>query len=224
MADEKEKITTPPAGETGDQTDVKETGGDTGAKEEIKKPGKESQKIVMDKETFDKIMANQAELMKQVGYLRESVNQGRLSEAENKANPKELKRVFLKVWGRDQGQRVRVINGWKSGPQNKIIRNPQTNMPVGEVLQSNYFFLGGGETGLIEQVEFTRTEESIPARVVKDISPTEWIIKFEDPMHEALVDEKGNILTLEPVEYTEPEGKVVKYENAIRINKAFCNP
>lgn len=202
------------ASEDGDKTDGDSKPG---------RKGKEAAKVVMDKETFEQIMANQQALLRDVKVLREAVNQGRLQQAEDKLDPKAYKRTFLKVMNLSAGA-PRVVVGWKSAPQNKVIRNPNTNMPVGEVLQAEYYFLGGGSTGMIEQVEFTRTEDVIHARVLQDISPTEWIIQFENLSDQALVDEKKKPVTFEPIEWTKPDGEKVTFENALRINKAFCNP
>jgi len=115
--------------------------------------------VEVSKDKLDAILQKQAEQDKEIEILRDSVSRGRLEQAEDKRKDKELPRAYLKVF------MGKVVIGWKSAAQ-KIVHNPTTGLPVGEVLQATYQFIDGTDSGVVDQVEFTRTEEREFVRIV----------------------------------------------------------
>ena len=62
------------------------------------------------------------------------------------------------------------------------MHNPTTGAPVGEVLQATYEFLDGTDSGVVDQIEFTRAEEREWVRIVDNYDGKGEIckIKFEN--------------------------------------------
>lgn len=147
---------------------------------------------------------------KEIGILRQSVNQGKLSEAENAQKPKELPKVYLKVF------QNKIVVGWKTEKAETFSHPSNPSVPVGEVLKSRYYFIDGSDSGIIDQVDFTRTEDHVDARVLEGLSgllnQNQQTVRLQ---FERLVCSPGNteliqsfVLPLEPYE----------------IKKDFLNP
>jgi hypothetical protein len=125
-------------------------------------------------ERMDKLEEDNKAKDKEIEILRDSVSRGRLEEAEDKRKEKEQPRAYLKVF------MGKVVIGWKSLPQ-KIVYNPTTGLPVGEVLQATYKFIDGTDSGLVDQVDFTRTEEREHVRILEKVDNEVVRIQFENP-------------------------------------------
>lgn len=107
---------------------------------------------------LQQLIDNQKKQAREIEILRESVNQGRLGEAEDKRKEKELPKAFLKVYS------GKVVVGWKAG-SNKLVYSPtNANMVIGEVLQTTLKYLDGTEE-TINQQELTRTEDRVWVRI-----------------------------------------------------------
>jgi hypothetical protein len=124
-------------------------------------------------ERMDKLEEDNTTLKKDNEILRESVSRGRLEQAEDRHKEKELPRAYLKRF------QDKVVIGWESTAA-KIIHNPTTGLAVGEVLQANYKFNDGTESGPIDQVEFTRAEEREHVRIQERVDSQTVRVKFEN--------------------------------------------
>lgn len=116
-------------------------------------------------------------LEKSNAALRETVSSTRLREAEEKQGTDMRPRVhFKKLQGK-------VVIGWpdKLGDEKKseIIFNPTNNNPVGEVLKCVYYLHDGTKTALIDQIEFTKSNELEFARVIED-GTDDGLVEFEN--------------------------------------------
>lgn len=116
-------------------------------------------------------------LEKSNAALRETVSSTRLHEAEEKQGLDARPRVHFKKL------RDKVVIGWpeKVGEEKKseILFNPATNMPIGEVLKCVYYLHDGTKTDLLDQIEFTRSNEFEYARVLED-SAEDGLLEFEN--------------------------------------------
>lgn len=116
-------------------------------------------------------------LEKSNAALREIASETRLKEAEESQGQDMRPRVHFKVLD------GKVVVGWPEtiGEEKKseIIFNPSTNMPVGEILKSVYYFSDGSKTDLIDQIRFTRATDLAFARVVEDLGDF-GLVEFED--------------------------------------------
>jgi hypothetical protein len=157
------------------------------AAEEVVSQETKPETVEVSKEKLDAVLDRIDKLEKDNEILRDSVSRGRLEEAEDKRKEKEQPRAYLKVF------MGKVVIGWKSSPQ-KIVYNPTTGLPVGEVLQATYKFIDGTDSGLADQVDFTRTEERehvriMSSRIIQEYSEVQrkmidvilYTVKFENP-------------------------------------------
>ncbi len=159
--------------------------------------------VEVSKDKLDAILAKQEAQDKEIEILRDSVSRGRLEEAEDKRKDKELPKAYLKVF---QGK---VVTSWKSTAA-KIVHNPTTGLSVGEVLQATYSFLDGTDSGVVEQTEFTRTEEREYVRLLN--SRIEFITNPTTNM-------------MEPVTfYTAKFENPALLQDPFEINAVFLNP
>lgn len=113
----------------------------------------------------------------QIEALNQTVSATRLAEAKANLDVDKRPRVhFKKIDGK-------TVVGWAEGPgpdvKNEVIFNPATNMPVGEVLKSTFYFADGTDSGLIDQIKLTRSTEQSYARIVKDDGEY-VVVEFED--------------------------------------------
>lgn len=115
--------------------------------------------------------------------LEKTVSKTRLDEAKAESGFDKRSRVHFKV------MEGKVIIGWPSGvgpdKKNEIIFNPATNMPIGEIVKSVYYFADDTKTELIDQIRFVRLTELAFARVVSE-DEEYGLLDFED---KALVPE-----------------------------------
>ena len=164
MADEKKDTNTP------------STGGNTGEGT----PPKKKNTVEVDADVLKKIMDDQATMQGQIATLTEdnkiledSVSQSRLDEAKGKRKVKALPRAHLK---RLEGK---LIISWESYPGNKVVKNSSTGRVVGEILKGKYHFLGGGDTGFIDQTTFTDSNDLVYVRIKRDLGE-KVVVEFED--------------------------------------------
>lgn len=104
--------------------------------------------------------------------LRESSNQGKLTQAENKRKPKELPRAYLKVYD------GHIIVSWKSSKSDLIYAPNNPTTAIGEILKAEYFYFEGGSTGVIDQVYVNREEDRVWIRIKKK-EGKKLVVEFE---------------------------------------------
>jgi hypothetical protein len=153
------------------------------------------------------LLENQDKMQKEMGILRESVNQNKLDEVENKHKPKELPKAFLKVYN------GKIVTGWKSA-SNKLVYSPTNpNLVIGEVLQTVLVFADGSDSGPINQQDLTRTEDRVWVRVQS----------VQDLMSEAVKTVKVRAEKLE----TASEELRLSFQlptEELEVEKKFLNP
>lgn len=110
------------------------------------------------------ILDSQTKLQDEISLLREASNQNKLIQAENSRKPKELPSAFLKVF------MEKVVTGWKS-ERAEIIYNNNGGSPVGEILKATYFFSDDTNSGVVDQVMFTKEDTRLVCRVVDQVGP-----------------------------------------------------
>lgn len=130
---------------------------------------------VMDR--LDSIEADNKSKDAQIEALNQTVSATRLAEAKANLDVDKRPRVhFKKIDGK-------TVIGWPSGPsdkiKNEIVFNPNTNMPMGEILKSVYYFADGTESELIDQIRLTRSTDRAYARVTQDEGDF-VTVEFED--------------------------------------------
>jgi len=119
-------------------------------------------KIEVDAGLLQKILDNQEALQKDNALLRQSVSQNKLIEAENKAKPKQMPQAFLKVF------MGKAVIGWKSERAEYVYSPGFSSAPVGEILKSRYYFADGTDSGVVDQVLFTREDARLWGSIIED--------------------------------------------------------
>jgi len=122
--------------------------------------------ITVKQSKLDSILARLDSLESENILLRSSVSRSKLEQAETKRRPGEKKRCFLKVMKNNAGKDALVI-GWKSSSENRMIIDPRTHYPIGEVLRATYYFNDMSNTGEIDQVLFTKSKEVAFATILE---------------------------------------------------------
>lgn len=100
-------------------------------------------------------------IQSELDTLRQAVNQNKLVEIENRNKPKELARVFLKVF------MGKPVVAWKS-EKNEYVYIPGQQSPAGEILKARFFFLDGTDSGIVDQSAFTREDTRLWCSVIED--------------------------------------------------------
>lgn len=114
----------------------------------------------------------------EIAALNKTVSQTRLEEAKASVNVDKRPRVhFKKIHGK-------TVIGWpeKIGEDKKseIIFSPlNPSSPAGELLKCKYTFIDGTKSELIDQVELTRSNEIVFARIIDDFGESVRL-EFED--------------------------------------------
>lgn len=129
----------------------------TPAVESVTIPKDTLQKILDQLDKQDKTLAANKE---QMDILRESVNTGKLADAENKRKPDEMPTAFLKVF------MGKVVVGWKNEKTEMLYHPSNPDAAVGEVLKASYTFIDGTKSPIVDQVLFTRCDDRIIVRLL----------------------------------------------------------
>jgi len=113
----------------------------------------------------------------EIEALNQTVSSTRLAEAKANMDVDKRGRVhFKKIDGK-------AVIGWPSAPsdkiRNEIVFNPATNMPMGEILKSVYYFADGTESDMIDQIRMTRSTDRAHARILQDEGDY-VVVEFED--------------------------------------------
>lgn len=162
---------------------------------------------VPEKITMEDILARMSVLEEDNKTLRKAVNQGKLAEAENANKPDSLPVAYLKVF------KGKVVVSWKSG-QSQFIYNPSNpEAPIGEILKATYFFIDGTDSGEVDQVEFTRSNDRVEAEVADGMKA------LKDPEFKEVTLHFTKLITTN-------EELQSKFElpSDLKINKNFLNP
>jgi len=149
----------------------------------------DTSKVSVEKSVLEKILEQNKKLEQELAILRQSVSQARLAQAENKVRPKEKPRVYLKVFN------GKIVTSWKSEKQ-EYLHSQVTGQVIGEILKARYYYIDGTDSGIVDQVMFTRCDDQVWARIVETRENT-FLLDFEDKS---------------------------KFEGILEINKAFANP
>ena len=170
--------------------------GGINAEQNVTLPAEVLQKILGQLDRQEKqLQANAADM----AILRQSVSQGKLLEAENKAKPNELPKGYLKVF------MGKTVIGWKTVKAETFSHPTNPDVPVGEVLKSTYYFLEGGDSGPVDQILFTRDDDRVNVRILstteemKNPFLTKVKVKFEE-----LITNDEDLKT----SYKLPEGEI----------------
>lgn len=138
------------------------------AETEVSAPAEAEVSAPAAKPSEDVVLVKTAELeaiTQRLNDLEAIQSQTRLDEQRENSKKTGYQTAFLKVF---QGK---IVVKWKSEAQ-KIITNPTTNVPVGEVLQSRYYFIDGTDSGIVDQVLFTRAEDRVAVSIIEDRANT----------------------------------------------------
>lgn len=168
------------------------------------------QQVTIPAETLERILKQLDDNAAEMKILRQAASTSRLTQAENKNKPKELPLGYLKVLN------GKTVISWKSAKA-ETLRHPQNpDMVVGEVLKAVYYFLEGGDSGIVDQVDFTRCEDRVTFRFLdgKDVLKTPGLKEVRVKC-ESLITSDGN-------DELKASYKVPAQEFNININ--FINP
>ena len=102
------------------------------------------------------------EILKRVSTLEQATSSSALEEVRNRNKGLKNPTAFLKVLT------GKVVIGWKSEPAVLAYNPMNPNSVIGEVLKSKYYFLDGSDSGIIDQVLFTRTEDKVIVEILSD--------------------------------------------------------
>jgi len=114
----------------------------------------------------------------EIAALNQTVSQTRLQEARANIDVDKRPRVhFKKVRGK-------VVIGWPESvgedKKNELIFSPSNpSSPVGEALKCRFYYLDGTKSEMLDQVELTRANEQVFARVIQD-NGNSALLEFED--------------------------------------------
>lgn len=113
----------------------------------------------------------------EIEALNQTVSSTRLAEAKANMDVDKRGRVhFKKIDGK-------TVIGWPSAPsekiKNEIVFNPATNLPMGEILKSVYYFADGTESEMVDQIKLTRSTDRAHARILQDEGDY-VVVEFED--------------------------------------------
>lgn len=173
MKDENIKSETASAGEvsTGSAGEVS-----TGSAADLS-PAPSAPVVEVPVDKLQSIMDKMDEQAKQIEALNQTVSSTRLAEAKANMDVDKRGRVhFKKIDGK-------TVIGWPAAPsdkiKNEIVFNPATNLPMGEILKSVYYFADGTESEMIDQIKLTRSTERSHARILQDEGDY-VVVEFED--------------------------------------------
>jgi hypothetical protein len=111
-------------------------------------------------------------MMDDIRDLKGAVSAQKLEESVKSNAPKTLPSAFLKIF------MEKIVVGWKSEKAELMYHPSNSNVPVGEVLKATYFFVDGTDSGVIDQVLFTRAEDRVNVSIVEDLG-TSVKIRFD---------------------------------------------
>jgi len=115
----------------------------------------------VDPELFAQMVARMDALEKRNSILEEAVSKNDLIAAQNKNKPAATPSAYLKVLN------GKVVTSWKSEKAQMLFNPTNPEVTVGEILKARYFFSDGTDSGVIDQVEFTRATDKVLADVVE---------------------------------------------------------
>lgn len=150
---------------------------------------KDPSKVTVEKSLLEKILQQNNKLEQELAILRQSVSQAKLAQAESKVRPKEKPRVYLKIFN------GKIVTSWKSEKQ-EYLHSQVDGKVIGEILKARYYYIDGTDSGIVDQVAFTRADEQAWARIIETRENT-FLLDFEDKS---------------------------LFEGILEINKAFVNP
>lgn len=167
----------------------------------------EKKTIAVDADVLQRILDNQKIQADTIDTLTKAVSANKLAQVVNSKKPKELPRMFLKVF------RGKVVTGWRTAASRYIYGTSGT-APIAEVLQSIYHFSDGSETEPLDQVEFTHEDTRLWCRL------QEGIKAIQDP------DVRMYTLIAEQLETSDEvlRNEFVMPTDAISIDRNFVNP
>jgi len=153
----------------------------TKSEDEVIEQNPGSKRIEVEEDKLDKLITafeDQKSIIKEQGeeieILKGAVKKNALAASRESRKDPEYPKCYLKVYAKqvtpeetdDEGNvtneatyKNSLIVGWKSSPENKIVYNQSTGMPVGEILKARYYLHDGGDTGWIDQVQVTRIND-----------------------------------------------------------------
>lgn len=157
--------------------------------------------VTVPKDKLDLLLETARSNAEEIAELRHTLGENKIKAA----NPKEAgnPKCFLKIMQDNEGA-DHLIVGWKSSPDSRMVystTNP--NVPVGEVIQSEYTGHDGWRSGMVDQINFTR------------ILKVAW---FE------ILEKRGNTLVLQPVEVDGNDNAFKFTKEAIEVDVTFVNP
>ena len=160
----------------------------------------------VDPELFAQMMARMDALESRNKILEQAVSRNDLLEAQNKNKPAATPTAYLKVLN------GKIVVSWKSEKAQYLFNPSNPEAAIGEILKATYFFIDGTNSGVIDQVEFTRTGDKVIADVVegwkaiKDSEVKEVTLHFKELI---TTDEDLKAKFVMPADY--------------KINKNFLN-
>lgn len=180
--------------------------------EELQEPAKvvepEVEKVSISKETLERILSQLDKNTEQMAILRESVSSSKLTQAENKRKPDQLPKAYLKVF---QGK---LVVSWKSEKAEMIFHPLNPNVPTGEILKATYYFQDGTDSGVIDQVLFTRCEDRAVVRILEGINA------LKNPDHVNLKVRFEELITSDDSVRANFVAPIEDFE----VNRNFINP
>jgi len=160
----------------------------------------------VDPELFAQMMARMTALEQRNTVLEQAVSKNDLLAAQAKNKPAATPTAYLKVL---QGK---VVVSWKSEKAQYLFNPSNPEAAIGEILKARYFFIDGTDSGIIDQVEFTRAGDKVIADVlegwkaIKDSEVKEVTLHFKELV---TTDEDLRVKFVMPADY--------------KINKNFLN-
>ena len=115
----------------------------------------------VDPELFAQMMARMTALENRNSILEQAVSKNDLLAAQAKNKPAATPTAYLKVLN------GKVVVSWKSEKAQYLFNPSNPEAAIGEILKATYFFIDGTNSGVIDQVEFTRTGDKVIADVVE---------------------------------------------------------
>lgn len=105
-------------------------------------------------------------MMDDIRDLKGAVSAQKLEESVKSNAPKSLPTAFLKIF------MEKIVVGWKSEKAELMYHPSNSNVPVGEVLKATYFFIDGTDSGVVDQILFTRAEDRVNVSIAEDLGST----------------------------------------------------
>lgn len=139
-----------------------------------------NEQVVLSKEQFDQLLAQNAKLAADVNILKKSVSRSRLEENEAKEKAGKTfsrKGHVLKLNGKPI---VKWFGKNEEGSKAKseILYNGTT--PMGEVLQGHYVTIDGEEI-VCPAINFYRSTDIEFFTILENLPNGNWLVKFDNP-------------------------------------------